>query len=77
MTYIRTQPSEKDDLIGQVFKCNCNGNVAAVIQRGWTEDGRRSIVFLDNDEVWGLEEFFLNWKLYNKPPKRKENYESD
>lgn len=61
--YIKIQPSEKDDLIGQSFKCNCDGNVATVIQRGWTENWQEKIVFLDNGAVWGLEQFFLNWKL--------------
>lgn len=64
--YIRTRPGEKDELIGQLYKCNCDGIVATVIQRGWTENWQENIVFLDNDAVWGLEQFFANWKLVER-----------
>lgn len=55
------RPSKKDQLIGQKFKCTCNGNEASVVQRGWTENWEAPIVFLDNKEIWELELFFLNW----------------
>lgn len=60
--YIKIPPGENDDLIGQTYRCLCNKNEAKVVQRGWTADWKERIVFLDNDEVWNLQGFFLNWQ---------------
>lgn len=57
---IKIRPSERDSLINQKFLRN--DQRVTVRQRGWTEDFQSRLVILDNDEIWGLEEFFLNWQ---------------
>jgi hypothetical protein len=67
-TYTKSPLSKQDALIGSIYRCKCNGNVAAVTSRGWLFFAGREIpiVFLDNGEEWDLVGFFNNWGLVEK-----------
>lgn len=67
MTYTKIQASKNDALIGQVYRCKCNGKTAIVTNRGTNEFAgiEIPIVYLSNGEVWNLVGFFNNWERYS------------